>query len=54
MIKKEVFLTLARDGEWTEAVSGFIANPENLMDMPAKQIPSEFILDLWTKPPLKL
>jgi len=54
VIKKEVFLTLARDGEWTEAVSGFIANPENLMDMPAKQIPSEFILDLWTKPPLKL
>jgi len=46
MIKKEVFFTLAREGEWTEEVSGFIANP-------ARQIPSEFILDLWKQPPLK-
>jgi hypothetical protein len=54
VIKKEVFLTLARDGEWTEEVSGCIANPENRTDMPARQLSSEFILDLWTKPPLKL
>ena len=53
-IKKEVFLTLARDGDWTEEVSGFIAYPEYRTDMPATQIPSEFILNLWTKPPLKL
>jgi hypothetical protein len=53
MIKKEVFLSLARDGEWSEAVSECIANPENRTDMPAKQLSSEFILNLWTKPPLK-
>ena len=49
-ITKEVFSTLAREGEWTEEVSGFIANPENPEDIPARQIPSEFILDLWKQP----
>ena len=53
VIKNEVFSTLAREGEWTEEVSGFIVNPENQKDIPARQIPSEFILDLWNNPPLK-
>jgi len=53
VIKKEVFSTLAREGEWTEEVSGFIANPENPKGIPARQLPSEFILDLWNNPPLK-
>jgi hypothetical protein len=54
VITKEVFFTLAREGEWTEEVSGFIANPENPKDIPIRQLPSEFILGLWTQPPLKL
>ncbi|MEA1957331.1 MAG: hypothetical protein U9N01_03130 [Euryarchaeota archaeon] len=53
-IKKNVFSLLDRTREWTEAISGFIVNPENPEDMPNKQIPSEFILDLWGLPPLKL
>ncbi|RZN38410.1 MAG: hypothetical protein EFT35_04725 [Methanophagales archaeon ANME-1-THS] len=53
MVKQEVFLRLARDGEWTEAVSGCITDPEHWTDIPARQLSSEFILDLWTKPPLK-
>jgi len=53
-IKKKVFSVLIREGEWTEAISGFIVNPENPEDVPNKQIPSEFILDLWELPPLKL
>ena len=53
VIKKEIFFTLAREGEWTEEVSGFLANPENPKDIPARQLPSEFILDLWNNPPLK-
>lgn len=54
VLTKEVFSTLAREGEWTEEVSGFIANPENPKEIPARQLPSEFILELWNNPPLKL
>ncbi|MBA7520764.1 hypothetical protein ES705_12861 [subsurface metagenome] len=53
-IKKDVFSVLAREGEWTEEVSGFIANPENPKGMSDRQIPNEFILNLWKLPPLKL
>ena len=52
-IKKKVFSVLDQAREWTEAISGFIVNPENPEDVPNKQIPSEFILNLWDKPPLK-
>ncbi|MCK4399303.1 MAG: hypothetical protein KAV25_09980, partial [Methanophagales archaeon] len=52
-IKKKVFSVLDRAQEWTEAISGFITNSENPEDVPNKQIPSEFILNLWDKPPLK-
>jgi hypothetical protein len=48
-IKKKVFAVLDREGEWTEASSGFIANPEN-PETSIRQISSEFILDLWDKP----
>jgi hypothetical protein len=44
-IKKKVFSTLEREGEWTEAMSGFITNPENPKSQ--RQISSEFILNLW-------
>ena len=53
-IKKKVFSVLDRAREWTEAISGFIVNPENPEDVPNKQIPSEFILGLWELPLLKL
>jgi hypothetical protein len=52
-IKKKVFSVLDRAREWTEAVSGFIVNPEN-PEACIRQIPSEFILGLWELPPLKL
>lgn len=52
-IKKNVFAVLGRAREWTEAISGFIDNPENF-EACIRQIPSEFILDLWELPPLKL
>ena len=52
-IKKNVFSVLDRAREWTEAISGFIVNPEN-PEACIRQIPSEFILDLWELPPLKL
>lgn len=53
-LTKEVFSTLARDKVWTEAVSACITNPPSEADMPARQLPSEFILDLWARPPLRL
>lgn len=53
-IKKKVFAVLDRAREWTEAISGFIVNPENPEDVPNKQIPGKFILDLWELPLLKL
>ncbi|HID19625.1 MAG TPA: hypothetical protein EYP28_01595 [Methanophagales archaeon] len=52
-IKKKIFSVLDRAREWTEAISGFIVNPENL-EACIRQIPSEFILGLWELPPLKL
>jgi hypothetical protein len=52
-IKKKVFPVLDRAREWTEAISGFIVNPEN-SEACISQIPSEFILGLWELPPLKL
>ena len=51
-IKKDVFAVLDREGEWTEAISGFITNPEN--PKPERQITSEFILNLWNSNPLSL
>ncbi len=50
-IKKDVFAVLDRDGEWTEAISGFImyTNPENPKSQ--RQISSEFILNLWNSNP---
>lgn len=53
-VKEEVTSVLAREGAWTEEVSGFIANPENPKGMSDRQIPNEFILNLWKLPPLKL
>ena len=53
LIKKGVFSVLDRGGEWTEEASGFITNPENL-ETNIRQITSEFILNLWDKPPIKL
>ena len=53
-IKKKVFSVLDRTREWTEAISGFIVNPENPENVSNKQIPSEFILGLWELPPLNL
>ena len=50
--KDMVFSALARAGEWTEAVTGFICDPENPKSL--RQIPGEFILGLWDRPPLKL
>jgi hypothetical protein len=50
-VKDRVFSALARAGEWTEAVTGFICNPENPKSL--GQISGEFILGLWDKPPLK-
>lgn len=44
-IKKNVFAVLARAREWTEAISGFIVNPEK--PELERQITSEFILNLW-------
>jgi len=48
-IKKDIFALLDREGEWTEAMSGFIATPENLKAN--RQISSEFILNLWNSNP---
>ena len=50
-VKDRVFSALARAGEWTEEVTGFISNPENPKAL--RQIPGEFILGLWDRPPLK-
>lgn len=50
-VTDRVFSALARAGEWTEAVTGFICNPKN--PKPLRQIPGEFILGLWDRPPLK-
>jgi hypothetical protein len=50
-IREYTFAMLAKEREWTEEVSGFIANPEN--PEPQRLIPSELIFDLWNKPPLK-
>jgi hypothetical protein len=50
-VKARVFSAIARAGEWTEAVTGFICDPENPKSQ--KQISGEFILDLWDRPPLK-
>ena len=50
-VKARVFSAIAQAGEWTEAVTGFISNPENPKSQ--KQIPGEFILGLWDRPPLK-
>ncbi len=47
-IKKNVFAVLARAREWTEAISGFIVNPEK--PELERQITSEFILNLWNNP----
>ena len=51
-VKDRVFSALARAGEWTEEVTGFICDPENPKSL--RQISGEFILDLWNRPPLKL
>jgi hypothetical protein len=50
-VKDRVFSALARAGEWTEEVTGFICDPENPKSL--RQIPGEFILGLWARPPLK-
>jgi hypothetical protein len=50
-VKDRVFSAIAIEGEWTEEVTGFICNPEN--PKPLGQIPSEFILGLWDRPPRK-
>ena len=50
-VKDRVFSALARAGEWTEEVTGFICDPENPKSL--RQISGEFILDLWDRPPLK-
>ena len=50
-VKDRVFSALARAGEWTEEVTGFICDPENPKSL--RQISGEFILDLWNRPPLK-
>jgi hypothetical protein len=50
-VKDRIFSALARAGEWTEEVTGFICDPENPKSL--RQIPGEFILDLWDRPPLK-
>ncbi|NAS89393.1 hypothetical protein C4E24_06625 [ANME-1 cluster archaeon AG-394-G21] len=50
-VKDRVFSALARAGEWTEEVTGFICNPENPESL--RQIAGEFILGLWDRPPLK-
>ena len=49
--KDMVFSALAQAGEWTEAVTGSICNPENPKSL--RQISGEFILGLWDRPPLK-
>nr|QNO55313.1 hypothetical protein NDMCNHHP_00013 [Methanosarcinales archaeon ANME-1 ERB7] len=51
-VKDRVFSALARAGEWTEEVTGFICNPENPKSL--GQISGEFILGLWDRQPLKL
>jgi hypothetical protein len=50
-VKDRVFSALARAGEWIEEVTGFICDPENPKSL--RQIPGEFILGLWARPPLK-
>jgi hypothetical protein len=50
-VKDRVFSALAREGEWTEAVTGFISDPGNLKSL--RQISGEFILGLWDRLPLK-
>ena len=47
-VKDRVFSALARAGEWTEEVTGFICNSDNPKSL--RQIPGEFILDLWNMP----
>ena len=51
-VKDRVFSALAQAGEWTEGVTALICDPENPKSL--RQIPSEFILDLWDRPPVKL
>jgi len=50
-VKGRVFSALARAGEWTEEVTGFICNSDNPKSL--RQIPGEFILDLWDRQPMK-
>jgi len=50
-VKDRVFSALARAGEWTEEVTGFICDPGNPESL--RQISGEFILGLWDRPPLK-
>jgi hypothetical protein len=50
-VKDRVFSALAQAGEWTEEVTGFISDLENPKSL--RQIPGEFILGLWDRPPLK-
>ena len=50
-VKAQVFSALAQAGEWTEEVPGFICDPGNPKSL--RQIPGEFILGLWNRPPLK-
>ena len=50
-VKAQVFSALAQAGEWTEEVTGFICDPGNPKSL--RQIPGEFILGLWNRPPLK-
>ena len=50
-VKDQVFSALARAGEWTEKVTGFICDPKNPKSL--RQISGEFILDLWDMQLLK-
>ncbi len=51
-VKDRVFSALARAGEWTEEVTGFISNTEEPEGN--RLVSNEFILNLWNKLPLKL
>jgi hypothetical protein len=51
-VKDRVFSALARAGEWTEEVTGFICDQGDPKLL--RQIPGEFILGLWNRQPLKL
>ncbi len=50
-IRGKVFSELVRCGEWTEKANGFVSNTE--VPEGNRRVSNEFILNLWTRPPLR-